>query len=766
VSVSTLSWAAANVDRHPKSSELPDSGVVLAEVPVILRSMAATIALDVRRLAQYRPFERGGLDLRAVLHDLVLAVAAIGDGEVGSLLECRQSFLDLWGLEVEIDELRPVVENLIEKGLAEKKAKGFRIPAKLMGELEATARASEETEERAFREWELAVRQVKAGVSDEDMHELGADLRQWLQLIISRHGAEAALMLYPEDERARRFFDEVDSHGFDLLPDREEGLKKLRAEALPLFIRSPTPDQRRFLAGLLNTSFYMTVLTIDPEAKQLIQAQMEGHRIYLDTNFLYAVLGAAPPEEVYSSRRLVQLSKELGFEFTVTPWTMAELRTSIAHSRRDIEQQQGFIRPELAETMLQSSGDKGFNRLFWQTYKDKKTQPKDVFDRLEHFDQELAKYGLVEISEGCEQVEQQQERIKLYASLLGAERWPYQKEPLVLEHDAMCRLLVEHLRGDGTISVSNASCWFLTYDTKLPRFAKRVPDNGEHPPELPFCVSPSVWIQIIRALTPRTEDFDRTIVDLLTSPFVGYRRALDTSVIQEIVGRMDHYEDASPELAIAVLTDTAKISEIEKAVSTEDEEKVEEVIKGAYSSKARELQEAIAASERRVIEADKARRDAEEKAAEIESAHVHELEEATLQSQKHQQEWDGEKQKLRDEIAETALKREQDAVEADRRIKAMERSAAEAEERKKRNRRLGAGVALIVLGIAAALVLSLVIVTNHWAVGGSVIGGTAIALVGIRILVGKKWGDEIVVWGGLIVAIAVIVVSIILATNH
>jgi uncharacterized membrane protein len=167
-----------------------------------------------------------------------------------------------------------------------------------------------------------------------------------------------------------------------------------------------------------------------------------------------------------------------------------------------------------------------------------------------------------------------------------------------------------------------------------------------------------------------------------------------------------------------------------------------------------------------VIEADKARRDAEEKAAEIESVHAHELEEATLQSQKHQQEWDGEKQKLQDEIAETALKREQDAVEVDRRIEAMERSAAEAEESKKRNRRLGAGVALIVLGIAVALVLSLVIVTNHWAVGGSVIGGTAIALVGIRILVGKKWGDEIVVWGSLIVAIAVIVVSIILATNH
>jgi hypothetical protein len=141
------------------------------------------------------------------------------------------------------------------------------------------------------------------------MRELRADLRQWLQLIIARHGAEAALMLYPEDDRAWQFFDEVDSHGFDLLPSREGELGQLRAETLPLFIRCPTPDQRRFLAALLNTSFYMTVLTIDPEAKQLVQAQMGGQRIYLDTNFLYAVLGA-PPDEVYSSRRLVQRERD------------------------------------------------------------------------------------------------------------------------------------------------------------------------------------------------------------------------------------------------------------------------------------------------------------------------------------------------------------------------------------------------------------------------------------------------------------------------
>jgi hypothetical protein len=741
--------------------------------------MTVVAVPNVRRLAQYRPFELGGLDLRAVLRDLVLAATAINDGEMDSILECRTAFADLWELEVEIDELRPVIEDLVEDNLIEREGKGFRLADTARADLEARAREWDKTEERAFREWELAVRKDKPGISEDNMNALREDLRQWLRLIIVRHGAEAALMLYPEQERARRFLEEVDVRGFESLPERDRDLQQLRWDTLPLFIRCPTPDQRTFLAGLLNTSFYMSVLTIDPEAKHLVQEQMKGHRIYLDTNFLYAILGAAPPEEVYSSRRLLQMSRELGFEFAVTPWTMSELRTSITRSRRDIEQQSGFIRPELARTMLRVAGEKGFNRLVWQAYNDSKTQPKDVFDRLDHFEQELERYAIKEIDDGCRAVERQEERVKLYASLVNAERFPHLRHPVVLEHDAKCRLLVERLRGEGNVNVSNARFWFLTYDTKLPRFAQRVPDNGDLVPELPFCISPSAWVQIIRALTPRTEDFDRTVVDLLTSPFVGYRRAVDPAIVQEVVGRMDHFEDASPELAVAILTDTAKVSEIERAVESDDDDKVEEAVGSAYSSAAREWQEAVAASERRVAEIQQELAAAEAQAAEAEIARTRDLERAErLQSQevkdtkarfaRQRAEWEDEKKALTERI-ETAEQTRDAAVtraaDTGDRINAIEDQMKAAAERKRRNRAISAGVLFLAAGIAAALLLSLLVFTGEWAIAGSVIGGAGLILVGVRILAGKEHGREIVLWGGALLAIAAIVVSIALGAR-
>ena len=742
--------------------------------------MPTTAVPNVRRLAQYRPFERGGLDLRAVLEDLVLAAAAINGGKVESLLGCRQSFLDLWDIEVEVDELRPVFEGLIERGAAEDDGKGMRVSAMVTAEMEAKADAWAEVEERAFREWEHSVRHLRPSVTDEEMDCLRDDLKRWLHKLIALHGAEAALILYPEDERAQRFFEEVDARGFDWLPAREEDLKSVRIEALTLFIRSPTPDQRRFLAGLLNTSFYMTVLTIDPGASNLIKAQLSGHRIYLDTNFLYAMLGAARSEEVYSARRLVQMSRELGFEFAVTPWTMNELRTSIASSRREIENQKRFLRPEMAEAMLAASGDRGIKRLYWQSYRDNKTQPRDVFDRLDHFDEELKGYGIHEITEGCAAIEQQEERVLLYASLVGAERWPFQKEPVVLEHDAKCRLLVERLRS-GAKRLSTAKFWFLTYDTKLPRFAKRVPDNGDPEPELPFCVSPSAWVQIIRGLIPRTEDFDQTVVNLLTSPFVGYRRAASPAVIQEVIGRMDHMEDASPELAAAVLTDSAAVGEIEAAISTHEEESVEEQVRVAYSTKARELEEAAAASARRLAEVEQELAAAEARAAEAEVARTTDAEEAdrreherikaeseatTARLQQERDEWKAEKEKLTRQVETLAGQRDAAitrAEDAHTRIGKLEIRLDDEKRDRRRKRQVIAGILVGIVGLAVAIVLPLLVIhtKDKWALGGTVLGGLAVALIGLRVAAGDKHGKEILGWGSLFVAIAAVVVAVI-----
>lgn len=723
---------------------------------------------SVQRLAQYRPFERGGLDLRAVLRDLTIAVAAIEGGELDGVLGLREGFKDCWGLEVEVEELTPIIDELIDQGLVERGSqRGFKLRSNALADLEQKAVSSQEIEERAIREWRVSVRELDPSISEADLDALSQDLREWLHLLIARHGAEAAMMLYPEEERARQFFDELDAHGFDALPERSNSLKEAREQALPLFIRQPTPAQRQFLAALLNTSFYMTVLTIDPDAKHLVQEQLRGRVIYLDTNFLYAVLGAASPEEVYSARRLVELSRDLGIELAVTPWTISELHTSIGRSRREIEEQSSFIRDELADLMLRASGEKGFNRYFWQTYAEKRTKPKDFFDRLDHFESDLSRYGIKERREGCIAVEQQTDRIQAYSSLLNSERWPHQKDWVVLEHDAMCRLLVERIRGEGHLQFSTAKAWFLTYDTKLPRFAERAPDGEPDPPDLPFCISPSAWIQIIRALTPRTEDFDRTVVDLLTSPYVGYRRAINQSVVQEVVGRMDHFEDASPELALAILTDGAKVKGIADAVEDQDEEKLNEAVEGAYSSKAKELQDAVVASEARAAEVVDALERAERRAEDAETARDSESVRVAGARGDLRTERNARKKREADmqaELTDSERARQQVEDESQKRIKNLEEKFEKAEANRIRTRRLAFAFGLALMGILVGVLPVLVGIGRGGAVTAVTVGW-GLVLFGGCIAIDRRWRGELLAWAAVLATIAAAVIAFVFSSS-
>src|SRR5690606_15057913 len=94
----------------------------------------------VRRLAQYRPFNEGSRSLEEVLGDLAVAAAAFADGSFLSLADCQKAFADLWGLDVEIEELRKVRTSLVDLGLAVEEGGGFTITPVVMEQLQERAK--------------------------------------------------------------------------------------------------------------------------------------------------------------------------------------------------------------------------------------------------------------------------------------------------------------------------------------------------------------------------------------------------------------------------------------------------------------------------------------------------------------------------------------------------------------------------------------------------------------------------------------------------
>jgi NCAIR mutase (PurE)-related protein len=741
--------------------------------PTIWRVQGTGLDNAVRRLAQYRPFADNGQSLHAVLRDLVLSAAMVEDGGFSSLAAAQAGIRDLWGIEVEIHELRDVVAMLAVEGRCVQATGGFRLTEQTVEELEAVAAQSSAVEETAFAQWDSTVRDMEPDLTDDDLQALGEDLRMWLAQVISRHGAESALMLYPENPRAQKLFDDIEQLGLDFLPPREGCAGQVRDRAFSLFVKRPSAEQRVYLAGLLNTSFHMNVLTIDPDAGALVQESVAGHRLYLDTNFLYALLGLSSATEALSAGRVMELSRKLGYEIAVTPWTIEELRSSLRASQQRV-QRNPLPRRELAELMVASSGGEGFVRGFWIAYRDRGTQPNDFFEYFAQIETLLEEHDIRCIAEGCIAVDRNQAAIDEQLAVLDEFTSGF-RDQRVREHDVKHRLLVERLRGDGHIRFSNARYFFLTRDSRLPRYAMAGPRRKSV--SMPFCVSASAWLQVMRAFIPRTDDFDQSLVDLLASPYIRRRGGLSPVAVEEVVGRVDQFEGATPKLASRVLADTALVNDIERAKPADREA----IIRDAFVMKAKETEQQLAEVERREASVREERLHATGQAEELERDLEAERERATqltAELDSVRAEWERERNERQAALATERARGEREAAaERDRAAALEERQArrqaeAEAEtasqlaERDRKYNELAGELAVIRSGLrlVGAAVLALLSIGMGLlpllGIADSTLAAIAVvsfALTGLtvagRLALGRERAKGMLVWVALVCGI-------------
>ena len=239
---------------------------------------------------------------------------------------------------------------------------------------------------------------------------------------------------------------------------------------------------------------------------------------------------------------------------------------------------------------------------------------------------------------------------------------------------------------------------------------------------------------------------------------------------------MDDLEDASPELALAVLTDTAKVREIEAMTAQDDEERVGQTVRTAYSEKARELQEAANASEYRAS----ASQEQAEQAAAAQQAAEARAQRAEQASEEGQKRLDGlgreleaqrserarETDDLEAELAQAREDRDRVENEAADCIQAIEDRFDQADVRRRgRRRRIGAGIGLVLFGVALAVLLPTLFVRGTGAVIGALVGGAAFVFLGVRVIAGSKWGGEIAKWLGPLFGLGGMVTALVLGLD-
>jgi hypothetical protein len=281
----------------------------------------------IRRLSQYRLFEAGGESAREAKEDLIVATLAETDGISASIAACAESMAVLWTLQYDDLELADSLSHLVRDERVVRAHDGsLSLSTSEQERLAAAAAASQTAEETAMSEWREALRHRWPGLADTECEQFESDLRTFLEALMQRHGAEAALLVYPDDPAAKELF-EASNPMLAALGDDQN--RERREWAITLFMRDATQAQREFLAANLNTAYFVAALTIDPTGAQLVQELIAGQRVYLDTNHIYRLLGVQGPRYVKAAETILKATQAAGYECAVTPWTINEYQESL-----------------------------------------------------------------------------------------------------------------------------------------------------------------------------------------------------------------------------------------------------------------------------------------------------------------------------------------------------------------------------------------------------------------------------------------------------
>jgi hypothetical protein len=700
------------------------------------------------RIAQFRPFGDGEIEVAFARRQFVLAAAVENGGSLESVDEGQEACRTLWNLELDRDEVETELRQLVRVGKLERKpSRGYRLAPGTAIEYAEKSRGSELTQEQAIAEWAVAVRAMDPDLSEAELKDLKADLVNWVQKIIASHGMEAALVLYPEQaqERAEEFFTRIEASGCDFLANRGEKVNAVREKALYLFLRNPTNNQRSYLANLMTTAYLMAVFTIDPEAHEVVKQLTKGQVIYLDTNVVYDVLNLSGPRKYMSIKRVLELTRKLGYEIRVTPWTVSEMKHSVRKARDEISKV--ALPPKaLADLAAEAAGDDGFLTAYWRKYKETGVRPDDFFDLHEQIEGLLEEADIQIDNEGCTAVDQDANGLARQVGLLATIPGGSTKPHPVMDHDAKHRLLIERLRGSGDRRFSNAGYWFLTDDSVLIPFAR---EQRSDPREIPFAVSLSAWTHIVRSLSPRTEDYEQTLVDLLDSAAVRPKGVVSSSTVSEVLGRIDMVvKDSTEEIATRMLLDRAVMTEAERRTGASRDRFIEGAIEQKGSELERELKEirdaaererqAREASEKRVVaQAERLKRErgrrykTERRLDELEKKRRDDVEEASARVHEQQER----AEKAEQELGTSEVRRAQEVGDLQSRLSLQEKAV-------KRHESIIRIFGACLLGIlAAALTLVPLVggwVTGGWGLAALIMGSLGVGFIALALLWGNK----------------------------
>lgn len=560
------------------------------------------VSQAVLRLCHFAPAGSGTF-ARDLMDFLVESALATQQEGLYSVSEIRSSVQDMLPLQFEYEEILESLKRLIQRdvihcqsALTASLGDRFGLKPSRRVELDNEIRHVKAVHGQRIQEWLNHLNEKYPFLTSADLDCLHQDLVAFLVNLISFHGAESIALIYEDDVKVAELLQESRGQLSEILLPRAEHVDRIRSVELPAFFYEASAERKDYIGSLLNSAFVLHMLHLDPQCSAIVKSQLQGGILYLDTNVVYRLLGLQGPELFLATKRLVEISRELNYQLVVSPLTVDEFKESLRHNAYRLPHVP-MLPPELLEIAINASTEEDFVKAFLRRKRSAWVSP-EVF--VEYYEQVgellLNEYEIPVAIEEFRQVDVDEQELaaeisKLSMSIEDFKRYRYGDDidlrlphDEVIKHDAYHRLLIRALRGKEPERFSETPYWFLTCDSKLPRY-DRFARKG--PKGIPFCALSGQWLQVLRPFLPRHEDFEEALASCVISPFLSAFRPLSGDVVHDILGRMAMIKPTLPGVAAKIV---ANRQFIEQFAGVDSEEIRQELVENEIARIAEEYE--------------------------------------------------------------------------------------------------------------------------------------------------------------------------------
>ncbi len=366
-----------------------------------------------------------------------------------------------------------------------------------------------------------------------------------------------------------------------LLEEYPEDQRQAILNALTKVIDPRQPDVKAHLLRLLNAYFFLEATRLEQATLDKLALKANESRalsLFIDTNFVFSILGLHGEPENEAARALIELIQaikgKINVKLYVLPSTIQEAKQVLAAQINGL----GNLRlaPRVADVAVKANLGEFMNSFVKEVRKaDTALSAKDFFQPYLADLLPVLKQHQIEVYnanlEACKKRDEVKEDIEAQIAYEKATHGRRAKGRAQVEHDIVLWYIAKERRGIAE-SPADAQYWIVTQDFRFlgfDRFKHKSAGGTE------LCLHPTALMQLLRFWIPRSQQFEDALVASLRVPLLFREFDAETEKltvkILGVLARYQNLDDLSQQTIGKVLLSTALRQKM-KGSKTQEEE--------------------------------------------------------------------------------------------------------------------------------------------------------------------------------------------------